>query len=89
MTSNQVSYWNLIEQQRSNREREKETNRSNLIKEGETHRSNVAKERENERSNQVKEMETARHNRTQEELGYLELPTKYIGSVGKAFKLFS
>lgn len=45
MTANQLTYWNLQETIRSNKEREKETNRSNLAKEGENFRSNSAQEK--------------------------------------------
>ncbi len=45
MTANQLTYWNLQETIRSNKEREKETNRANLAKEGENFRSNTAQEK--------------------------------------------
>lgn len=45
MTANQLTYWNLQETIRSNKEREKEMNRSNLAKESENFRSNTAQEK--------------------------------------------
>lgn len=62
MTTNQIAYHSLLEQRRSNQERERENFRSNLAREGETYRSNVAKERENERSNKERERENRRTN---------------------------
>lgn len=51
MTGNQIAYWNLEEQKRSNRAKETETNRTNLVNEGiksdtlaETKRSNLIQE---------------------------------------------
>ena len=44
MTQNQIAYWRLKEDQRSNLAKEAETNRSNLAKEAETYRSNVENE---------------------------------------------
>lgn len=82
MTANQIAYWNLQEQRRSNLERERETQRSNLAKEKETNRSNLAREHlqgseldETVRSNLVKEQfnisnlqESSRHNRADESI---------------------
>lgn len=51
-----------LEQARTNRATEEETNRSNVAKEQETKRSNLAKETETNRSNLANEAETKRHN---------------------------
>lgn len=69
MTANQIAYWNLQENKRSNlaneqirRDTVSETRRSNVINEGlkhfqnlEQHRSNVAREDETHRSNRANE----------------------------------
>ena len=55
MTANQLRYWELQENKRSNLAKEIETNRSNLAKESETHRSNLAQETETHRSNTTQE----------------------------------
>lgn len=55
MTTNQVGYWNMKENERANQARELETNRSNLAKEAETVRSNKARELETERANKAAE----------------------------------
>lgn len=52
MTSNQIAYQNMLENQRHNLTAEFETNRSNVAKEKETHRSNLENERVN-RTNAV------------------------------------
>lgn len=62
MTANQIAYWNLQEQKRSNQVREGETMRHNLTTESETARDNVFKNRESRRANLAKERETERHN---------------------------
>lgn len=51
MTSNQLSYWKLKEEERANRAKEAETNRANVVKEAENYRSNLAKEAETHRAN--------------------------------------
>lgn len=80
MTHNQIDYWNLQEQKRSNVAQEIETQRSNLAREHETNRHNVETEKfnisqlaEQSRSNRVNEAlkaqaqnEQARHNVTSE-----------------------
>lgn len=73
MTSNQIAYWNLVEQKRANMASEntkrfsaEETQRANQAKEAETFRSNLAKEQETKRSNLAHEYEATRHNRQQE-----------------------
>lgn len=63
MTANQIAYWNMRENERSNRARETEENRSNLVREAETERSNRAKEYETFRHNFRSENETERHNK--------------------------
>lgn len=55
MTRNQIEYWKLQEEKRSNRAGETETRRANLARETESHRSNLANERENARSNRARE----------------------------------
>lgn len=55
MTSNQIAYWSLQEQQRANEAKEKETERSNRAKERETSAHNRATEKETVRSNKVSE----------------------------------
>lgn len=55
MTQNQINYWKLQEERRSNLAQEGETKRSNLAKEYETNRSNLAKETETHRSNMASE----------------------------------
>lgn len=73
MTSNQIAYWQLQEQSRSNQARERETARSNRASESEAHRSNLAREQEQNRSNLINEaqnlraiQETERSNRVKE-----------------------
>lgn len=66
MTQNQINYQNLLELQRSNREREKETHRSNTTVEKETARSNLARETETNRSNLAREAEDKRSHQAQE-----------------------
>lgn len=66
MTANQIAYWNMRENERSNRANEAETNRSNVTRERETERSNRAKEAENYRHNFATEGETERHNKRTE-----------------------
>lgn len=75
MTRNQIEYWNLKEQQRSNQAREMwqmqtldETKRSNLAREVETARSNLANESETHRANLEREKETRRSNRANESI---------------------
>lgn len=81
MTTNQVAYWNYVENSRNHRNMEWETHRANLAKEAETHRANKAQEdianrnltlttadiAEKIRSNKVKEMETQRSNQVNEQ----------------------
>lgn len=57
MTSNQINYWNYVENSRHNR-----------AVEIETHRSNVTNERETNRSNLARESETSRHNLADEQI---------------------
>lgn len=57
MTQNQVAYWNL-----------QENRRSNLAREAETHENNVGTRRENQRANMAREAETSTHNRATEKL---------------------
>lgn len=84
MTRNQLEYWKLqhqrehdrktrAENERSNRERERETMVHNRLTEAESARSNLAREAETARSNKSQEIltnrrdsETARHNLAQE-----------------------
>lgn len=74
MTHNQINYWTLKENQRSNRAKEVETNRHNVATEtqssrelAETQRANLAKESENYRHNYATETEGARHNKATEQ----------------------
>lgn len=69
MTRNQISYWTLEENKRSNRVNEAETQRSNKAREKETNRHNLATEEETHRHNVATELltsqaqaEQARHN---------------------------
>lgn len=69
MTRNQIDYQKHVEQARSNRVNEKETERANRARESqlerelaETQRSNQARETETHRSNVAKETETNRSN---------------------------
>lgn len=55
MTNNQIQFWNLEEQKRSNRAREFENTRSNRAREVENNRSNRARELEANRSNVASE----------------------------------
>lgn len=55
MTNNQIQFWNLKEQERSNRAREFENTRSNRAKEVEANRANRARELETNRSNVASE----------------------------------
>lgn len=57
MTSNQINYWNYVENSRHNKATEYEA-----------HRSNVTTERETQRSNLAREYETSRHNRADESI---------------------
>lgn len=59
MTSNQINYWNYVE-----------NSRHNQAVETETHRSNVTNERETYRSNRARETETERHNRADEQIRF-------------------
>lgn len=59
MTRNQIEYWSLLENKRSNIARETETKRANLAREVETNRSNVARELETARSNRMNEQITS------------------------------
>lgn len=75
MTQNQINYWKLQEERRSNLAQEGETKRSNLAKEAETNRSNIAKETETHRSNVANEgvafgnlSETQRSHQAQESI---------------------
>lgn len=63
MTTTQIQYWTLKENQRSNLAQETEINRSNVAREKETKRHNKAGEKETNRHNVVVEVETERHNR--------------------------
>lgn len=76
-TANQIAYWKLQEEKRSNVSRETETNRSNLASEAETNRHNLATEEvasgsltETIRSNLAKEAETNRANLAKEAENY-------------------
>lgn len=69
MTANQINYWKLQEDRRSNLAKETEANRHNIVTEGETSRHNVATEQvslgnlqETSRHNTATEQETVRHN---------------------------
>lgn len=69
MTHNQIEYWKLQEQKRSNLANESETNRSNVARESENYRHNTATEAETYRHNTVGEAqvwsaqaESKRHN---------------------------
>lgn len=62
MTNNQIQYWSLQEQKRSNRANEVETNRHNMSTEAETNRHNVA----TEGLDLSKLSETTRHNKASE-----------------------
>lgn len=87
MTKNQIDYWNLQENKRSNLAVEKETNRHNVTTEYETNRHNVVSEKidlgrlqEQTRHNLATEGisqgsldESIRHNQAQEYLGTLNL----------------
>ena len=60
MTQNQIAYWRLQEEKRSN-----------LASEGETSRHNMTTEKETERSNRVQQGETKRHNLSTESQAWL------------------
>lgn len=60
MTQNQIAYWKLQEEKRSN-----------LASEGETSRHNIATESETERSNRVQQGEAKRHNLSTEKQAWL------------------
>lgn len=73
MTHNQIEYWKLQEQKRSNAANERENARHNVASEVETNRSNLAKETisagtlaEDMRHNRAGESETYRHNMANE-----------------------
>lgn len=73
MTRNQIEYWKLKEQQRSNKASQAEQSRSNKAQEQETVRSNRARESETHRSNLINEShqsnvlgETIRANKARE-----------------------
>lgn len=66
MTRNQIAYNQLLEDTRSHKANETETNRSNLAKEAETHRSNLAGEVETNRANIAREKENYRSNKAKE-----------------------
>lgn len=66
MTRNQIAYWEMMENRRSNLAKERETNRSNLANERETNRSNLAREAETMRNNLVVSAETNRANLARE-----------------------
>lgn len=51
MTRNQIEYWRLVENKRSNLANEAENKRANLARELETNRSNLAREAESHRAN--------------------------------------
>jgi len=53
MTSNQLSYWRLQEDERANRAKEAENIRSNRAKEEEAHRTNVTNEKIREIQNEL------------------------------------
>nr|AVX53418.1 putative ORF1 [Marmot picobirnavirus] len=100
MTTNQIAYHNLLETQRTNKEKERETNRANIAKESEMFRSNRESERENRRSNMSNEQikrdvnrlksdelqEASRHNKMQEKIGISDSVAKHVSSVGSAFR---
>lgn len=74
MTQNQIAYQQLLEQQRANKEREKETTRSNQATEGlryqelqEKARNNLVVEAETERNHRAVEAETNRNHLVQEQ----------------------
>nr|AVX53773.1 putative ORF1 [Marmot picobirnavirus] len=86
MTNNQIQYWALQENRRSNKARELETTRSNLAREGETYRHNVVSENidlgnlnEAIRHNQVTERETERSHRANEDLGWANVSIEAQG----------
>lgn len=64
MTANQIAYWTMQEQKRSNLADETERNRANVAKEVETNRSNLANEVERNRSNLANEALTGFANQT-------------------------
>lgn len=80
MTTNQIAYWNYVENARNHFATEVEMRRANEARERETHRSNLANEailreknlltsmanQENERANKARELETNRSNVTNE-----------------------
>lgn len=77
MTKNQIEYWNLKENERSNRVREQETRRANLAQERISGQANDIKyslglqqNTETQRSNLAREKETARNNRANNSLEY-------------------
>lgn len=86
MTANQIAYWKLQEEKRSNLADELEAKRSNIARERETHRSNVTQEShqksvlgETARSNRARERETKRHNVVSEFTNFLGTGQK-VGS---------
>lgn len=64
MTRNQIEYWALEENKRSNRANEVERKRNNINVEGETKRSNLARELETNRHNLATERQAVRENLT-------------------------
>lgn len=86
MTANQISYWNLMENSRSNLAKEAETNRANVAKEREELRSNQARERENLRHNLETEDVAKRDIREKERTGEVTRPITAITGITRSFK---
>lgn len=88
MTSNQIAYQTLKENERSNKAREDETARSNRAKEDETKRSNLATEAETSRHNQTVEKETERYNKNKNATDYINAGANVVKSATGVAKLF-
>lgn len=77
MTQNQIAYWKLQEDKRSNLARETETNRSNLARETEEHRSNVASE-------DIRRFEAQAQKEYQDSMAAMKAVDTGVNFVGKA-----
>lgn len=100
MTQNQISYWNLVELQRSNLAKEKENNRHNIETEKQGSQTidvnrlgtlgnldiNRANLSELQRSNLAKERENARNNQANNLLTYLQRLTESRNAATREFE---
>lgn len=86
MTSNQVAYWSMIENRRSNLAREQEQNRANLANED----LKTISLGEEARHNVVTEQETHDNNVARNILNGIDIGTSFLTNVqGNAVKLLS